>query len=328
MTLADRVLAITTTLLLVHAAPARAQSAEAEVLFRDGRALIKQGKLAQGCAKIEASERLESSVGTLLNLGDCREKQGKLATAWAAFKKAEATAKNSNDKRFEEARRRAQVVEPLMPALTLDIPTIPDGLIVKRNGEAVDVALLNTAVPVDPGTYVITAEAPGYHAWRSDIVVQYKAKRRLAIPPLTRSARVAPLRPQLPVAEEAAPAPSTVEVQTSTSTWTPWRKLSIGLAIVGVGAAGTGFYFGMRARDLEQRSDERCPLTICADPVALEDNAAARENARRANILYIAGGVAVVSSVALWFIGGPSESTVVRPTFGAGQAGVSLAGRF
>ncbi len=323
MTLADRAIAITTTLLLFHTAPARAQSAEAEVLFRDGRALIKQGKLPQGCAKIEASERLESSVGTLLNLGDCREKQGKLATAWAAFKKAEATAKNSGDKRFDEAHRRAATVEPLMPSLTLDIPTMPDGLVVKRNGEAIDVALLNTAVPLDPGTYVITAEAPGYASWRSDIVIQYKARRRLGIPPLTRVAITTP-----PPSTEVGHAPAAVEEQTTRSTWTPWRKFSVGIAIIGVGAAGTGFYFGMRARDQQRASDDRCPLTVCADPVALQDNADARDNARRANILYIAGGVAVASSIALWFIGGPGESTVVRPTFGARQAGVSLAGRF
>ncbi|CAN5920636.1 hypothetical protein BH11MYX3_BH11MYX3_21150 [soil metagenome] len=320
MTPVDRAIAITTTLLLFHAAPARAQSAEAEVLFRDGRALIKQGKLVQGCGKIEASERLESSVGTLLNLGDCREKQGKLATAWAAFKKAEATAKNSNDKRFDEARRRAATIEPLMPSLTIDVPTIPDGLIVKRNNEPVDIALLNIAVPVDPGTYVVTAEAPGFKAWRADVVIQYKAKRHLAIPPLTRGSIVIPSR--TPV--ESGP----VAVHTTRSVWTPWRKLSVGLAVIGVGAAGTGFYFGMRARDLEGKANQRCPLTVCADPVALKDNADARENARRANILYIAGGVAVASSVALWFIGGPSESTVVRPTFSAGQAGVSVAGRF
>src|SRR5262249_42741606 len=87
---------------------ARAQSAEAEALFRDGRELIKAGKLAAGCERLAASERLESSVGTLLNLGDCREKLGKLASAWAAFRKAEALAKRTpgDERRQAEAARR------------------------------------------------------------------------------------------------------------------------------------------------------------------------------------------------------------------------------
>ena len=63
---------------------ASAQSAEAEILFRDGRNLIKQGKVAEGCTKLAASERLEPSVGTLLNLGDCNEKLGHVASGQRA----------------------------------------------------------------------------------------------------------------------------------------------------------------------------------------------------------------------------------------------------
>src|SRR6187549_3181233 len=84
-------------LAVMPASHANAQSAGAEALFREGRRLIKEGKLDQGCAKLAASEKLESSVGTLLNLGDCREKLGQTATAWAAFRKAEAMAKRAGD---------------------------------------------------------------------------------------------------------------------------------------------------------------------------------------------------------------------------------------
>src|ERR1700733_8879705 len=62
------------------AAPARAQSAEADVLFREGKQLLKAGNIAEACDKLDASDRLESSVGTLLNLADCREKNHQLAT--------------------------------------------------------------------------------------------------------------------------------------------------------------------------------------------------------------------------------------------------------
>jgi hypothetical protein len=321
MTPAERVLAITTAILITHASSARAQSAEAEVLFRDGRTLIKQGKLAQGCTKIETSERLESSIGTLLNLGDCREKLGKLASAWAAFRKAEGIAKNAGtgDKREDEARRRAVALEPLIPSLTVDLTAPVPGLVLRRNGDLIDAALISTAIPLDPGSYVISAEAPGYAPWKTDLVIQFKQKRKLVVPALARTGAVV---------VNAQPPATRVVVQHKRSIWSPWRKLSVGLAIVGVGAAGTGVYFGMRARDLERESDQRCPLVVCNDSVALQANSDSRVSAQRANLLYIGGAIAVGSALALWFVGAPGESTVVAPVVGSDHAGAAIAGRF
>src|SRR5688500_5414952 len=97
MTIARVVLAM--TVLMLVARPALAQSVEAEALFREGKALLQQGKLAEACAKFDASDRLEPSVGTELNAADCHEKNGKVATAWAGFLKAAANAaKAGNDK--------------------------------------------------------------------------------------------------------------------------------------------------------------------------------------------------------------------------------------
>ena len=89
---------------IAAAAPVRAQSVEAEVLFQEGKKLLKEGKIAEACDKLEASDRLESSIGTLLNLADCREKTGQLASAWAAFVKAAQSAKRSGDHRFHLAK--------------------------------------------------------------------------------------------------------------------------------------------------------------------------------------------------------------------------------
>src|SRR5262245_23491607 len=92
-----------------HTTPAGAQRADAETLFREGKRLLKEGKIAAACDKLDASERLEPSAGTELNIADCREKNGQLATAWAMFVRAAATAKHSDGdgKREAEAKRRA-----------------------------------------------------------------------------------------------------------------------------------------------------------------------------------------------------------------------------
>jgi hypothetical protein len=335
MTLARprRIATLATLVTLAIAPSAYAQSAEAEVLFREGRKLIKAGKLEAGCDKIEASEKLESSVGTLLNLGDCREQAGRYASAWAAFKKAESTAKvrGGDEKRRNEASRRALALEPKLSQLVIMVPGRVSGLVVKRDDEEIDAAMWNTPLPLDPDTYTIVAEAPGYKPWRTEVNVGTKLRRVVVtIPTLERAPApvVEKLAPtELPVAVVPSPA-LVVEKRSSPSMWTTSRKVAVGVGVLGLAAAGTGVYFGMRSKDLEDRSNEVCPGTICEDPNALDDNDRAQDYARNANILYVAGGVLVAASAVIWIVGGPDQEVRVSPTIGSGGAGVSLGGNF
>jgi hypothetical protein len=323
----DRVRLVAAVAVTAFAVPfsiAHAQSPAAEVLFRDGRDLIKRGKLAAGCDKLAASERLESSVGTLLNLGDCREKLGKLASAWAAFRKAEAMAKRSgkDDKRQAEAGRRAAQLEPKLSHLVIEAPSGVAGLVVHRDGEVVDQAAWNTPMPVDPGTYTITAEAPGFVAWSALITVPVGAEHQVV---------TVPMLDRVPVAEPAAgeppPGPRLVTTTRRAGTWSTARRFSVVAGVVGAGAVGTGIYFGWRAKDLQDRADRRCPLSLCDDAEGLQLNDDARKSALTANILYIAGGATLATAVVLWLAGAPEEIVVV-PAAGDRQVGLSMTGRF
>ena len=338
MKLADprSVAALVAAGILASGSFASAQSAEAEVLFREGKKLLKAGKLAAGCDKIEASERLESSVGTLLNLGDCRERLGRLASAWSAFRKAAAMAKRTGGdaKREQEALKRAQTLEPKLPTLVIQVGTRIEGLVIKRDGEIVDPALWNTAVPVDPDSYDILVEAPGFKPWKSEVAITAKLKRKIVVIPQLERAPVPVAEPPPPVTrpaepqlEPAAPA-TTITVRRAPGTWTTTRKVSIAIGVAGLGALGTGVYFGMRAQDLEDQANERCPGVLCADPDALRLNDRAQDNALRANVLYAAGGAAAAIATVMWFVGGPDHETVVTPTVGSDRAGVSVLGRF
>lgn len=339
MTLVERtwIVAAIGAIALTLSAPAHAQSAEAEVLFRDGRNLIKHGKLAAGCDKLVASERLESSIGTLLNVGDCRERLGKLASAWAAFRKAEAMAKRAggpgDDKRQGEAGRRAEQLEPRLSNLVIEVPQRVDGLVVRRDAELVDEAQWSTALPVDPGSYTIVAAAPGYEAWRTTVLVGPGGPAGSGREGARRQVVTVPVLERTPIAEAPAatsrpdrePAPSMVSARAGT--WSTMRKLSVGVAVVGAGALGAGLYFGMHANDLRDRADQRCPLTVCADPEGLSLNDQAQTSARRANILYIAGGASFATAMVLWLFGAPSE-TVVAPTAGDHYLGLAMKGSF
>src|SRR4051812_42972052 len=71
--------------------------AAAEALYQLGQQLLKAGDFANACPKLEASNSLDPGVGTLLLLGDCQEKLGKLASSWATFREAASLATSRND---------------------------------------------------------------------------------------------------------------------------------------------------------------------------------------------------------------------------------------
>src|SRR5262249_13171001 len=87
--------------LALGATPALAQTsasdkAAAEALFDQGVRLMKQNSFADACPKLEESERIDPAVGTLLYLGECYERVGKTASAWATFREAASLASTSN----------------------------------------------------------------------------------------------------------------------------------------------------------------------------------------------------------------------------------------
>jgi hypothetical protein len=334
MTAGDRLRVATLAAAIVIAAsplPAHAQTAEAEVLFREGRKLMDAGKTAAACEKFAASERLESSVGTLLNLGDCYEQLGKLASAWASFKKAEATARRGgkDSKRLAEAQRRARLVEVDLSMLTILVP--PDsrieGLVVRRGDVVVDGAVWGAAVPVDSGPYVISAEAPGRQRWQTEVTVAERSDRdTITIPRLERLSFSGP---------EPEPEPEPVNSlsvhrteRRSGGTFSTTRRVAVGVGVAGLGAIGGGLAYGVRARRFQAAADEVCPTQTCNNAEALAVNQEAQDSALRANILFAAGGAAVGAAIVMWIVGAPDDRVSVRPVAGDGELGVSLGGRF
>lgn len=320
----------------------RAQSAEAEALFQEGKRLMNKGQTAQACEKFEASDRVEPKSGTELNLALCRETNGQLASAWAAYLKAAATAKHGgNSRRAAEARKQAAAIEPRLVYLTITVPDNArvDGLVIQRNDTAVDAAIWNQRVPVDPDEYTISAEAPGYRPWSTSVVVKKRSKKVEV--PLLQKRPAPPAEPRREVRSAAAGAdePSGArdrgmgaEAGSAPSRWTGKRKLSIALAAVGVAAAGAAIGLGIHANQLESQSDAICSDPTCHSREAVDLNSSARHYALAANIGYAAGGTAVVGAALLWFLGGPrsssAEPVAVIPSFGAGRVGVVLARSF
>jgi len=326
--------------LAIAAPPARAQTAEADVLFREGKKLLRLGKIAEACEKLDASERLESSVGTLLNLADCRERNHQLATAWATFRKTVVAAKNARDgKREKEARRREKLLAPRLSSLRINVPEASrvDGLTIARNGVGLERALWDQSVPVDGGGYDLVASADGYLPWTQHVQIDREAQVvELDVPKLS-PAPAAPEPP--PVRAAAAPRPGQPAAAVHDdddhddaaprdsprpSRLTGTRGVAIGLAAVGAAGIALGITYGLRGRDREQRSDALCPTSTCDDANALSLNSDARHDARIANIGFAAGGGLFAAAVVVWIVGGPR----VAPVVARDHVGVALAGRW
>ncbi len=139
---------------------------EAVQLFRDGRELLKAGKLEAACDRFARSQKLAPKVGTLLNLGDCYERRGLTASAWAAFVEARSlAAQGGDDRRRTEANQRAEALEPDLAYVTVAIDPQITGVEIRRNGRAIDPVTWNVAIPLDPGEYEFIATAPGRRPW-------------------------------------------------------------------------------------------------------------------------------------------------------------------
>jgi hypothetical protein len=164
-------LAVAVVVTALGAAPlAHAQSAsvQAQSLFDEGRKLIKAGKIAEACTAFESSHKLDPAVTTLLNLAECREKNHQLATAWGAFVDANRMARASKNARLSRvASKYARKLEPRLSRLTINVPADHRvaGLEIRRGDELVDPAGWNHALPIDGGTYTISARAPGHAPW-------------------------------------------------------------------------------------------------------------------------------------------------------------------
>lgn len=323
---------VAVTLSLV-AAGAEAQTSSdralAETLYQDGRRLMDEKRFPEACEKLAESQRLDPATGTLLNLGACRESEGKLATAWAIFTEAEDAAKrDGRDDRVAFARERIDALAPRLSKLTIEVPdgARVEGLVVKLDGSEVGKAAWGVAAPVDGGTHVIEAAAPGRRPWRGEVEVQPEGdQQRITLEVLTEEATT----------HEPAAGPVVVAPATAPTEDTPTRRplgagvyVAGGLTLVLGGVAlGTGVSALSKADDFDAANSN--PDETIARREALRDDA---QRAQLLNTLFtgaFVGGAVVTTVLVLVRPEKPVKSAGVHvaPWAGPGGGGVLVGGR-
>ena len=296
--------------------------ATAEALFREGRRLLDEGKTDAACAKLAESQTQDPSSGTLLNLGLCHETQGKLATAWSDYVSAARLAREQGrPDRTAVADRKAADLEPRLPYLTVTAAAPTVGLEIVRNDDRLGPGVLGTPVPLDPGSYVITASAPGHRSWKAAIDIAEHESRTVQVPPLEPEAATPaeppPPPPPMVAMAPALPPPTPVPPSPSGSRTTGWIVGGAGVAAL---AVGTGF--GIASLVSYNDAGRLCPSHAGCSDAAMSARAGADTKAWVANIALGVGvvGVAIGGYILLSGTGRPAEPATRLAIRGAPDA--------
>jgi hypothetical protein len=315
--------------------------AAARALFSEARQLAAQKKYDQACPKFEESLRLDYGVGTLFNLADCWEKLGKTASAWARFLDASAGAKAAGQADRERvARERAAALAPKLSRLTIDVKKPETGVEIKRDSQPVGRAAWGTAVPVDPGTHLIEATAPGKKGWSTRVDVPAKAATTVvAVAPLednpepTQTAVLVPPTTPGPSAIETVPDKlSETPESSSDGSWNTQKTVGVALAGAGVVGIAIGTAFGLMAKSKTDDSLAICPNTpMTCEPDLIDKQVGLKEKASsNRTVSYVgfaAGGAALIAGAAVFFTasGGSRNGITAAPLVGSGVFGAALA---
>ncbi len=158
------------------AASAADGSATAEQLFRQGRDAMQKKDYPTACRLFEESYKLEEGLGTLLNMANCHEMEGKIGTAWGDYTSLEQKATRAGPTQKDRAtfaHGRVQALEPRLTRLRVQVPdSTPPGYEVQVAGSAIPPVLRTAGVIVDPGSVEVTASAPGFLPFRGEATVK------------------------------------------------------------------------------------------------------------------------------------------------------------
>jgi len=293
---------------------ARAQSAEAQELFDEGRKALAAGDYAKACTKLDASERIERAVGTLLSLAECEHRLGRLASERLHLQEAAAWADATHDplNRGPLARKRFEEVDLRVPRLTLHRAAgAPAESHVTRDDVDLGASAFDAALPVDSGRHIIVVSAAGRASARYEVTLNEGELRVLEVAP--------------GAVEASAPA-------TTRAGLLGWSRKTWAYALGGTGAAGlaVGTVFGVLTLTTWAQAKRDCGGGCAEGSAARGEAGQAQTDATISTVAFVAGGLAIAAAAYLFFTAPPDAGAgrglTVSPWVAAGGAGASMGG--
>jgi hypothetical protein len=278
-------------------------SAAAQALFEDGRALMATGDFSTACPKLEESQRLDPASGTLFHLADCYEHNGRIASAWTMFLEAAAAARaTGNADRSRHSKQRAAALETRLSRIVIRLlGDKPAALEVRRDGAIVPPPQWGTAIPADPGAHTIAAAAPGRLNWQSTVVLREGVTETVLVPELLASTHREPAKRAAFV--ERTNVGDSNRIDGTGAAIGAQRVAALATGGIGVAAIAVGTVFGFQAMSLHDDSQVAglCNGAACATQAGLDLQDRSNRAGNAATVAFALGAVGLATCGVLWF---------------------------
>lgn len=266
------------------------QKAGAQQTFEAGGKLYDGKRFQEALTAFRASYQIVASPNSRLMIARCLRELGKGAEAYREYEAVAAEAR-SRGGRYESTAKAADEERADLKAkialVTISVAEPKEGATFKLNDAPLDPALLGKVTAMDPGTYVVTGEAPDGATARAEaaagpgsqvtLEVRFEAKAEEAPPP--------------------PPPPVKKEVSTSGLPLRTMAYIAGGVGVVGLGAfAAFGLMSQSKYDDLKDKCANGCP------PGSQDDIDSGKQQQTFANIGLIVGAVGVAAGATLFVL--------------------------
>jgi hypothetical protein len=291
------------------------QKAAAEALFRSGREAAQRGDWVTACDRFSASNRLDSTPGTILNLAKCREELGQIASAWARYQEA-AQKLPAGDRRRTLALQRAEALEARLPRVTFHLDSPPAGTVIENNGDPLEVDALGVPLPVDPGKQKVVVRAPDREPWTVEFEVAEGEQVEKVLALGVEKPKSATGGGSFDSAE-APPPDHASRPQEGDSSARQWGYVAGGVGLVGIGVGTVAGFMTMQAWNEVDDPDNCGPNGCNQDGVTAADRGKVYSAVSTAGFAVGLAGLGI--GTYLLFIredGGVQRGVAVAPTPG------------
>jgi len=314
-------------------------AAQAEVLFKEGKDLIGQGKFAEACQRLAASYKLDPQPNTELLQGLCYTKLGKTASAYNAFIDAASALPKGGDAQ-KYANDQAKALESQLLKVRVKFqPVIPQGVAMRFDDETKtrDKDFADIDIALDPGDHDLFVTAPGKHDYTKHFKLDTSSSPHDLIVNMTDKTQEEIDK------EKQQGGGGQIIVEKPETSWSTVKTLGLISMIVGGAGLALGVIFlGVDISNISTAGTSNpndCPTQPNPDTCTRALNAAKNLDFPLMVTGLVAGGVFLVAGIVMFVVGGnvtkaPEKPAAAKlrvmpaPWVGPQGAGVGLVGTF